>query len=78
MLGKLSFTTSLPQLLAEQEAKGLRLLPIALNHIWELANLPPAHKDPFDRMLIAQAIVEGSTLVSADAIFQQYPVTILW
>jgi PIN domain nuclease of toxin-antitoxin system len=43
-----------------------------------VANLPAVHKDPFDRLLIAQAGVEGAVLLSADAIFAQYPVNVLW
>jgi PIN domain nuclease of toxin-antitoxin system len=49
-----------------------------LNHIWSLANLPYHHRDPFDRLLIAQAQTEGMTLVSADGIFEMYDVDLLW
>jgi PIN domain nuclease of toxin-antitoxin system len=45
--------------------------------IWTLATLPLYHRDPFDRILIAQAITEGWTLVTTDASFVQYPVQIL-
>ena len=48
-----------------------------MNHIWTLGNLPLHHRDPFDRLLIAQAIYEGFTLVTADALFNTYPVTLL-
>lgn len=48
-------------------------LPIASEHAVEIDALPPIHKDPFDRMLIAQAMVEGITLVTADEIVAQYP-----
>jgi PIN domain nuclease of toxin-antitoxin system len=40
--------------------------------------LPTPHKDPFDRLLAAQAIAEGAVLLSADSIFGQYPVRVLW
>ncbi len=47
-----------------------------LAHVYELEVLPPHHKDPFDRLLIAQARAEGLVLLSMDAVFQQYPVTV--
>lgn len=46
--------------------------------IYGLSRLPPVHKDPFDRILIVQAKLTGSTLVSPDKIFSQYPVTVRW
>jgi PIN domain nuclease of toxin-antitoxin system len=51
---------------------------IDLPHIRKLSSLPPAHKDPFDRLLIAQAMSEGFTLVSKDRIFRQYPAKVFW
>jgi PIN domain nuclease of toxin-antitoxin system len=56
----------------------LALLPINTPHALGLVGLPDHHRDPFDRMLIAQAMVEGMTLVSADAKFAPYPAPILW
>jgi PIN domain nuclease of toxin-antitoxin system len=55
-----------------------RLLPIALAHIRTTARLPHHHHDPFDRILVAQAIEEGLTLVTADVRIQRYPVAWLW
>ena len=54
------------------------LLPVDTQHALAVVGLPDHHRDPFDRMLIAQAQVEGMTLVSADAKFAPYPVPILW
>ena len=48
-------------------------LPIASKHAVAIDNLPPIHKDPFDRLLVAQAIVEGITLLTADLAVAQYP-----
>ena len=48
-------------------------LPILGEHVVAIDTLPPIHKDPFDRLLVAQAIVEGITLLTADAIVKQYP-----
>jgi PIN domain nuclease of toxin-antitoxin system len=52
---------------------GYSEVPIGSEHAVFLSNLPPLHKDPFDRILIAQATVEGITLLTADAIVAQYP-----
>lgn len=52
---------------------GYQELPITSEHALTIATLPPHHKDPFDRILIAQAIVEGITLLTADTIIGQYP-----
>jgi PIN domain nuclease of toxin-antitoxin system len=60
------------------EAESFDLLGIELSHIEALGQLEHHHRDPFDRMLIAQAIVERATLVSGDAIFQRYGAIILW
>jgi PIN domain nuclease of toxin-antitoxin system len=53
-------------------------LPVTLRHAEQLATLPPDHADPFDRMLIAQAQVEGATLVTHDGRFRPYDVPIVW
>jgi PIN domain nuclease of toxin-antitoxin system len=52
---------------------GYAELPITSEHTLALANLPDLHKDPFDRILIAQALVEGFTLLTADAVIASYP-----
>jgi PIN domain nuclease of toxin-antitoxin system len=51
---------------------GMRILPVALSHIASLRRLPFHHRDPFDRMMIAQAVAEDLTLISRDAVFPQY------
>lgn len=48
-------------------------LPITSAHTVTIPTLPPLHKDPFDRMLVAQAMVEGITLLTADKLVAQYP-----
>jgi PIN domain nuclease of toxin-antitoxin system len=68
-------TTFLPRELA---ANDLDLLAIELVHATFVETLPPHHKDPFDRLLVAQALLEKLPLVSADAVFDQYGVTRLW
>jgi PIN domain nuclease of toxin-antitoxin system len=54
------------------------LLPITLEHATEVEGLPHHHKDPFDRLLIAQAIVESLPIISADSAFDAYPVRRIW
>jgi PIN domain nuclease of toxin-antitoxin system len=56
----------------------IELLPIEVAHIEPLSTLPMHHKDPFDRLIAATAMVEGLTLVSADLAFDAYGVTRLW
>ena len=53
-------------------------LPISLDHAAEAGRLPPHHRDPFDRMLIAQARVDGLVVVSADRSFEPYEVARRW
>lgn len=59
-------------------AYGFGLLPILPAHTFRLIGLPDHHKDPFDRLLIAQALVEGVPVVSADAVFDAYGLTRIW
>ncbi len=55
-----------------------RVLPVDVPHTAQLISLPFHHKDPFDRLLIAQSLVNGLQLVSADTVFDAYGVTRLW
>jgi PIN domain nuclease of toxin-antitoxin system len=55
---------------------GVELLPIAMEHSREVSRLPLLHRDPFDRMLIAQARVENLTIVTRDRRFAEYDVTV--
>jgi PIN domain nuclease of toxin-antitoxin system len=54
-------------------ANGYEELTILSQHVVKVDTLPPIHKDPFDRILIAQAMVEGITLLTADPVIAQYP-----
>jgi PIN domain nuclease of toxin-antitoxin system len=60
------------------DGNDFEILPIKPRHTSILTTLPLHHRDPFDRLMIAQAMVEGIPLVSADAVFDQYPITRLW
>ena len=84
-LGKLELNISLEEMIEEQgQTNDLQILPITTKHILALYNFPfqlkPSfyHKDPFDRILIAQAVVENAYLVSADSVFKNYQVKLLW
>jgi PIN domain nuclease of toxin-antitoxin system len=76
---RLALNVPLPAFVARWAATyQLDLLPIQTPHALAVAGLPDHHKDPFDRILIAQALVEGMTLVTADAKFTPYGVPVLW
>ena len=78
-LGKLGLRLALVDIVAHQQVtNGVIILPILPAHVFALDGLPTVHKDPFDRLLVAQANSEGATLVSADAIFKSYPVRMAW
>jgi PIN domain nuclease of toxin-antitoxin system len=78
-LGKLNgvpqATSQFSQLLA---ADGFELLPISATHALRAGAHPADHRDPFDRMLAAQAALEGATLVTRDAALAQFEVEMLW
>ena len=63
---------------AQLRINRIGLLPIELRHTLKVASLPLHHRDPFDRLLIAQALAEGLPIVSADPAFDSYPVQRLW
>ncbi|MEX0703909.1 MAG: type II toxin-antitoxin system VapC family toxin [Planctomycetales bacterium] len=63
---------------AQLLANDIALLPLEPAHIEPLTSLPLHHRDPFDRTLASTALVEGSTLVSADPLFDAYGLTRLW
>lgn len=62
----------------QQRTNGLEILDMTAAHIWALEGVPAHHKDPFDRLLVAQAIVEGAILLSGDADIARYPVRVVW
>jgi len=78
-LGKLDLRLPLAEVIAsQQQTNEIQVLPVTLGHVLALQDLPTHHKDPFDRLLIAQANVEEAVLVSHDPIFTHYPVKVLW
>jgi PIN domain nuclease of toxin-antitoxin system len=78
-LGRLSLSRPLDVLVAEAVDRfDLSILDVELQHAFRVAQLPPLHGDPFDRMLVAQAIEERLTLVTRDPALHAYPVDHLW
>ena len=78
-INKFRFTDPLEIVVNEQiKTNGFQLLPVNFAHVLELGKLPFHHKDPFDRLLIAQANAEKTILVSSDSKFSAYPVNVLW
>lgn len=67
-----------PYLVREFSENGIEVLPIKLDHVLRIEKLTPHHRDPFDRILIAQSIEEKLPLVTADPIFERYPVKLIW
>jgi len=77
-LGKLKLSLPLKELIKnQQETNDLSVSPVTLTHVPALDALPFHHHDPFDRLLIAQSIEEGLTLVSEDSQFSAYSVKLL-
>jgi PIN domain nuclease of toxin-antitoxin system len=69
------FEIAVPREIARNQ---FAILPITLDHTFVVATLPHHHRDPFDRILVAQAMVEGVPIVSTDAVFDTYGITRLW
>lgn len=78
-LGKLRLGLPLAALIENQQrVNSLEILGIGLEHVLALDQLLSVHKDPFDRLLVAQARVEGARLVTNDPVMVNYPVEVIW
>jgi len=77
-LGKLVVSENIAGIIDKALFNGFKILPIEREHLITLSTLDLLHRDPFDRIIIAQAITENISLVSSDSIFQKYPVNIVW
>ena len=78
-VGKLTINYAFEDLITTQLSQNaIVLLNVSAHHLSGVLGLPFHHRDPFDRMLVAQAMVEGVPILSADAIFDAYGVSRLW
>ena len=75
--GKLALSGGTHQFVAELIEDGVRTLDATVEHMLRMGALPPRHRDPFDRLLVSQALVERLTLVSADSLVLGYDVKTL-
>jgi len=77
-LGKLVYKDGFESLVQLIGSNGFEILQLSVEHLAELKDLEFIHRDPFDRLLIAQTRHEGLTLITKDSLIQRYPVSILW
>jgi PIN domain nuclease of toxin-antitoxin system len=67
-----------PYVLRKLAENGIEMLPISIDHLLALERLPMHHRDPFDRMLIAQSLEENLPIVTSDPLFDRYDVHLIW
>ncbi len=76
--GKLTLDTSLADMVDGMGEDEMELLPIVPSHVYRAASLAFHHRDPFDRMLVAQALVDDLTIISVDSQLVAYGIRRLW
>ena len=77
-LGKLELPADIPVMMEACEKMGINILPIRASHLGQLLKLPWIHRDPFDRLIISQALDENLSLVTADGNIMKYDVDTFW
>jgi PIN domain nuclease of toxin-antitoxin system len=78
-LGKLELLLPFDRLIPEQlEQNAINVLPIEVHHLSRIIGLPFHHRDPFDRLIIAQSLAEQLPGITKDAAFSQYPTQLIW
>ena len=78
-LGQIELADEPATFVAQQRVRhGLEALPLDERSALQVHRLPMVHRDPFDRMLICQAIMEGLTLLTPDPLIHRYPVSVVW
>ena len=77
-IGRLDLNSDLQKIFRIIEESGFDILPITINHILQNADLELYHQDPFDRIIIAQAMVEKMTIITKDTQFKNYNIPIVW
>jgi len=78
-LGKLPLPDE-PEIFIKQQCQQhiIEMLPLTDNAVYHLSRLPKHHRDPFDKMLVCQAIEHGLTILTSDGLIAQYPVSTVW
>ncbi len=77
--GKLNFPRPAgPYVLSRLAENRIKTLPISIDHLLALERLPMHHRDPFDRILIAQGLEEKLPIITSDPLFRNYPVEVIW
>ena len=77
-LGKLSIDKDFKEVIKDLTESGIEILPISFEHVLKSSTLPFHHRDPFDRIIIAQSMCEAMKLLSADTIFDDYTNERVW
>ena len=77
-MGKLDFDGKTAGFISLAENNGFIIIPIKASHLTTLESLPMIHRDPFDRLLVATAIVEKMTLITTDENIEKYEVPQIW
>jgi len=78
-IGKLELLQPFDQLIPQQlKENDIHVMPIELSHLTKILGLPFHHRDPFDRLIIAQALTEGLCVISPDIVFSKYSVKLIW
>ena len=77
-IGKFDLENSLADLFEFVKLNQISIIPIELEHLLVLSTLPLIHRDPFDRIIIAQGMTEKLTVISKDSFFKDYDLPIIW
>jgi len=77
-LGRLTLPATVEKYVAEKLEGGFRMLPVDWSHAAAVEKMPFHHRDPFDRLLAAQALAENIALVTGDPVFRTYGVKVVW
>jgi PIN domain nuclease of toxin-antitoxin system len=77
-LGRLTLPATVEEYIAEKITAGFRILPVEWQHGATVEQLPLHHRDPFDWLLVAQALAEGLPVVTGDRAFRAYGVKVIW
>jgi PIN domain nuclease of toxin-antitoxin system len=77
-IGKLTLDDPLDLFMKQRTSEGFRTLPLEPHHLYPLVELPFHHRDPFDRLIICQSMVEKMSICTCDENFKRYPASLIW